>query len=488
MVNLSQDVDNALKFSIDETKKSVKYRVYLVYFTVKSLYSLNKNKKFIITYLNQLNKYLKNHYVFVYDKNGITKVHKLNSFLGRSIKTIYLSNHISFYEMSKKILQKSSEGFIEIKFFKPNHTNKKYLKIDFIKYIPELNLIIGSGEYVDEIKAKLANQIFQRVMIKKYGNNNYFFIIKKDGTLIVNPTYKNEIGKNILNLKDVDGKYFIKEMIKKALSNKNGAFVIYKWLNPSDNKIEKKLTYVIYNKTIDAVIGSGLYIQQDIDKYVNKEKRRISNEFKSFYKSLIFTFLAVLIFSVLLTYFLSKRLEFIFIKYNKLLEKEKNKAEFEAIHDPLTKIPNRRFFNQKLKEEFLRAKRYNTTFSLAMIDIDHFKKINDTYGHDTGDIVLKKMTSFIRKNIRKSDFFARWGGEEFMLIFPYTDLQKAKQICQKLKRELQENEFVQTPVKFTISCGITEFRNDGDIENIIKRVDEALYEAKNSGRDKIVAI
>ncbi|WP_024791516.1 diguanylate cyclase [Lebetimonas sp. JS032] len=256
--------------------------------------------------------------------------------------------------------------------------------------------------------------------------------------------------------------------------------MIYKWLNPSDNKIEKKLTYVIYNKTIDAVIGSGLYIQQDIDKYVNKEKRRISNEFKSFYKSLIFTFLAVLIFSVLLTYFLSKRLEFIFIKYNNLLEKEKNKAEFEAIHDPLTKIPNRRFFNQKLKEEFLRAKRYNTTFSLAMIDIDHFKKINDTYGHDTGDIVLKKMTSFIRKNIRKSDFFARWGGEEFMLIFPYTDLQKAKQICQKLKRELQENEFVQTPVKFTISCGITEFRNDGDIENIIKRVDEAYMRLKTA--------
>ncbi|WP_024791976.1 cache domain-containing protein [Lebetimonas sp. JS138] len=142
-----------------------------------------------------MNKCLNQNYIFAYDINGITKVHKLNSFLGRSIKTIYLSNHISFYEMSKKILQKSSEGFIEIKFFKPNHTNKKYLKIDFIKYIPELNLIIGSGEYVDEIKKKIENQIFQRVMIKKYGNNNYFFIIKKDGTLIINPTCKRKLGK-----------------------------------------------------------------------------------------------------------------------------------------------------------------------------------------------------------------------------------------------------------------------------------------------------
>jgi hypothetical protein len=81
----------------------------------------------------------------------------LKSFLGRNIKTIYFSNKISFYKISKKVLKKNDEGFIEIKFFKPNDKSKKFLKIDFIKYIPEINLIIDSGEYVDEIKKELAN-------------------------------------------------------------------------------------------------------------------------------------------------------------------------------------------------------------------------------------------------------------------------------------------------------------------------------------------
>jgi diguanylate cyclase (GGDEF)-like protein len=245
---------------------------------------------------------------------------------------------------------------------------------------------------------------------------------------------------------------------------------------------------VIYNKTIDAIIGSGLYIQEDINNYINNIKRKMNDEFRIFYRNLIIIFLIILTISIFLSFILFKKLKIIFLNYDNLLKKEKRKAEFEAIHDPLTKIPNRRFFNQKLKEEFLRAKRYNNTFSLAMFDIDHFKKINDTYGHDIGDIVLKKLTYFIKKNIRKTDFFARWGGEEFMIIFPYTDLKNAKKICETLKNRLQESKSVQTPVKFTISCGVTQYRKDDTIDLLLKRVDEALYKAKNSGRDKIVAI
>ncbi|GAX88167.1 diguanylate cyclase [Lebetimonas natsushimae] len=486
VINLSKDIDNALQFSLEETKKNVKHRVYLIYYAIKSLYSLNKNKTFIINYLNTLNTYLKNHYIFAYDTNGIVKTHILKSFIGKNTKKIYLINHMSVFERNKKILNKNNEGFIKKYFYKPNNKNKKFLKIDFIKYIPELNLIIGSGEYVDEIKNKLEKQIFQRIMMKRYGNDYYFFIIKKDGTLILNPTYKSAIGKNILNLKDINGKYFIKEMIKKALENKNGSFVVYKWINPKTGKIEKKISYVLFNKSIDAIIGSGLYIQEDIAKNINDIKKNLNEEFKIFYRNLVIIFLIILIFSVFLSFILFRKLKNVFFIYDKLLKEEKKKIEYESLHDPLTKIANRRFFNQKIKEEILRAKRYNHTFSIAMVDIDYFKKINDTYGHDIGDLVLKKMASFIKRHIRSTDIFARWGGEEFMLIFPYTDLQKAKQICEKLKKELQENEFVQRPVKFTISCGITEFRKDNNIESIIKRADEALYEAKNGGRDRIV--
>lgn len=484
VTNLSKNINNALKFTTEATKKDIKNRVYLIHYTMKTIYSLHQNKSFIIKYLNSLNKSLKNHYIFAYDQNGIVKVHILKSFIGKNVKNIYLKNGISVYERNKKILKKENEGFIEKYFFKSNDTTKKYFKINFIKQIPEYNLVIGSGEYVDEMKEKLKNQVFKRVILRRYGNNNYFFILKKDGTFVVNPNYN----KNILKSKNINPKHIIKEMIKKALNSKKGDFIEYKWINPNNNKIEKKLTYVLYNKAVDIIIGSGLYIKKDISRYVDNTKKRINNEFNMFYKNLIVIFLIILIISFLLSYTLSKKLKLIFVQYDNLLKEKKNKAEFESLHDSLTKIPNRAFFNQRFQEEFLRAKRYNNNFSIAMIDIDHFKIVNDTYGHDAGDEILKKMTSFIEKNIRETDFIARWGGEEFMVILPNTNSEDANKICEKVKKELQENKFVQTPVKFKISCGITEFRKDDEIEKILKRVDDALYQAKNNGRDKIVVI
>lgn len=167
-----------------------------------------------------------------------------------------------------------------------------------------------------------------------------------------------------------------------------------------------------------------------------------------------------------------------------LAENYKNELEKLTITDALTGIGNRRFFHQKMREEISRAKRYEHELSVIMLDIDYFKKVNDSYGHDVGDEVLKEYTKFIASYLRDVDIFSRIGGEEFIIILPYTNRQNAIHIAQKLRAAIEESKKI---VPITMSFGVTEYIKGEDMEFIFKRVDSALYEAKHSGRNKVVS-
>lgn len=168
--------------------------------------------------------------------------------------------------------------------------------------------------------------------------------------------------------------------------------------------------------------------------------------------------------------------------------KERQKIETELEHlamiDPLTSIYNRRKFNEVLSYELRRDKRYPSGLSLILCDLDNFKKINDIYGHNTGDEVLKLFTEMIRRSIRSSDTFARWGGEEFVLLLPETGFETAIQIAEKIRQET-ENTLFSTAGKITVSFGITQYLDGDTEETLFKRADEALYKAKNNGRNRI---
>ena len=158
--------------------------------------------------------------------------------------------------------------------------------------------------------------------------------------------------------------------------------------------------------------------------------------------------------------------------------------EKTAITDPLTGIPNRRFFQEKLKEEIHLAQRYGRPFSLILMDIDHFKKINDKFGHDIGDKVLVEFASLIRKHIRDSDYFCRIGGEEFAVILPETTLNDAVRVAKKINKIVRENPNATVPI--TVSLGVVEYIKGESEADIYKRADNALYKAKTSGRDRVV--
>lgn len=156
--------------------------------------------------------------------------------------------------------------------------------------------------------------------------------------------------------------------------------------------------------------------------------------------------------------------------------------------DALTGIYNRRYLETHLKDECERHTRYSRRLSLIMLDIDHFKKVNDTYGHQCGDLVLKNIATTISQLVRSTDYLVRYGGEEFCCILPETSGEEAVNLAERFRCQAAElvMEYKDLKVKVTISLGIAELRAGDTPESLMKRADDALYEAKNTGRDRVV--
>lgn len=160
--------------------------------------------------------------------------------------------------------------------------------------------------------------------------------------------------------------------------------------------------------------------------------------------------------------------------------------ERQASHDRLTGLYNRWKFEEALNLETERARRYGTEFSLVMFDIDWFKQVNDTYGHDVGDAVLRKMAAVVGQQIRRTDILARWGGEEFMILLSETGLDHATRLAEATRIRVAQADFT-GPGQLTISLGVTEYLRGETISTLLKRVDNAMYQAKQRGRDCTVA-
>ncbi len=163
--------------------------------------------------------------------------------------------------------------------------------------------------------------------------------------------------------------------------------------------------------------------------------------------------------------------------------------EYQTQIDSLTGLFNRRAFEKKILEEFERSKRYEHPLSVIMLDIDNFKKINDTYGHHGGDAALVKISEILREKSRRSDFPSRFGGEEFVLVLPETDQDNAIQVARKFHDEIRTCTFgtIDKPFSLTVSMGLasTNKKQYSDWRRMIDDADSALYVAKNSGKDRI---
>ncbi|MEZ7198727.1 GGDEF domain-containing protein [Pseudodesulfovibrio karagichevae] len=177
----------------------------------------------------------------------------------------------------------------------------------------------------------------------------------------------------------------------------------------------------------------------------------------------------------------------------RLLDGAHDKIATLTTHDDLTGLPNRRWFFDRLDEEIARATRYGNKLSLVMVDLDHFRQVNDSFGHPLGDLALAEVARLLAANIRTSDVVARYGGEEFMIILPETDAVRAVRAAEKLRVVVEVNDIsLEGPeVKVTISCGVADLASihpeRGSLRDaLVVAADRAMHRAKKNGRNQVL--
>lgn len=175
-------------------------------------------------------------------------------------------------------------------------------------------------------------------------------------------------------------------------------------------------------------------------------------------------------------------------EYAKKLEEKNRELEKMSHIDYLTGISNRRHMISRMNEEAARASQKNEIFSFLLCDLDHFKRINDTLGHEAGDTFIKKAAELIVQNLRKEDVAARWGGEEFLVMLPDTDKQIAREMAERIRQAIEqyEGEYKEQKAQITITIGISEYSPKLSLEENITHADDALFEGKRNGRNRIV--
>ena len=165
------------------------------------------------------------------------------------------------------------------------------------------------------------------------------------------------------------------------------------------------------------------------------------------------------------------------------------RLEAIAVRDDLTGLYNRRHFLERLEEEISLANRNHTSLYLAIIDLDHFKQVNDNHGHHSGDEVLSRFGRIASQSLRKSDLLARYGGEEFVVLFPHASQSACEAALERLRQQFSEQHYDFAPsLQTTFSAGLTAFQEGETADQLTKRADTALYEAKSHGRDRIISL
>jgi len=174
------------------------------------------------------------------------------------------------------------------------------------------------------------------------------------------------------------------------------------------------------------------------------------------------------------------------LKKNNQIQRANRDLTELSIRDGLTELYNRRKMDSDLKKAQARAQRYGSDFAVIILDIDHFKKINDTHGHETGDEALKGVSRVLTQTIRETDSAARWGGEEFLVLCPETDLTQARLLAERLRENIAQEEYVGS-LRMTASFGVASHLEFSDLKDLLNAADNRLYTAKGGGRDRVEA-
>lgn len=501
----------------ERLKEKVKDRVKQAYAIGQNIYKQNSAtkdtssiKKMITDALRPMVWNEGESFIFILDKKGVFTLapEYLKELEGKSILDFKDATGRYVIQEEIALVSREGEGFLWDTFTRPNKDPSiQYQQVAFVKDFEMFDLYLGSSEYLDSTTQEIEKTALDILRNVNKETQGYFFVFDTKGKVILHSTDPALEGQNFLESQSPIHKSLTQKLLSKTSSDFND-FISYEWQNPDSGKVETKLSYFQKVPHTEWVIGSGFYT--DGIEHIAAEKKaqmQESNDAKIFMLkiyALLFT-LASLGISI----FISKKLQTKFALLKMALEKKSNelqelnlaleekirkrtqelenayiKMKYIANTDSLTQIKNRYSFLNAFNEELKKHKNEQKEFSLLMFDIDYFKRINDTYGHNIGDIVLMEITEVVKGCLRTEDIFGRVGGEEFMIFLPQTSLQEAQEIAQRVRKAVDENNF-SVVQHATISLGVVTSHKDEEGAEMFKRVDVALYEAKSQGRNRV---
>lgn len=517
------DISNIISYkkSIikDDLKSSVKNRVDSALLQAQNIYQQYKDtkseKEIIEIIKNALRVLTWNNgesFIWILDYNGTFKLapEYLRHLEGSSIINLQDANGRFVIQEEIEICKNKGSGFIWDTFTKPNDPSKKqYEQVAYVKAFGHYDLYFGSGEYLDTATKKTDKELTRAIKQIDSINNkeNYIFLLNSKGDIFVNKSAPDIVGKNVSDIDNIATATVIKRIIA-ALKNRETANLEYEWLNLSTGKIETKHSHLRKVPNTDWIIGSGFFLS-DIQNKLSQETVDMTKLFSKKSNNIIYLSILFMGLALLFSYYISRKLKQSFIKYEKNIHAKNNelielnatledkvqkrttelqqmKDDFEKLAktDTLTQMHNRYSLMNILSAEVNRAHRYNTPLSLIIYDIDFFKKVNDTYGHDVGDEVLTSLSKKVKNALREIDIVGRYGGEEFLVILPNTNIDEAKLFAHRLRNEIEKSYFDKVG-SVTISIGLVQLKSDETVDELFKRADELLYISKNNGRNQV---
>ncbi len=484
---------------IDEVlKPKLRERVDIAYRIIMNLYKdnrgLNKEKitKIIKEAICPIRFDNNEGYFFIYNMEGVNILSPFNKNLeGKNLLNVRDAKGDYIVKKAIDMIRTKKEGFAKWYWYKPvnrhiSEKSKPYQKIGYIKYVKPLDWFIGTGIYIKSALHKVESRFVSLYEKEKEKNGEYFIVLKplgKNRAQILANSNRPYLKGDIINgqFKDINDSKYMNKIFDSIFKKKTEGILDYIYRDRL-GKHKEIIFYTFYKKFVFLVIyGFNL---DNVELIVKQARNKYKKDFDNYVND-AFLFAVIIILSVgILFLFISRRVNMVFFKYKKDVEEKEEKLEKLAMYDSLTGIYNRNKFNEILKYEMNMSKRYKTPLSLVMFDLDHFKRINDKYGHDTGDKVLKKVADTIRNNIRLTDTLARWGGEEFFLILPKTDIDKARNIAETLRVKIEDMD-CECADKITCSFGVTCLKENDSEDELIKRADDAMYLAKKRGRNRV---